>query len=120
MEVTMVSAVPLFSCGAAVATNAENWGESATTLQPHTSISKRKTGRGRRKNRGENRQQIPETSSATKATFLLPVFFEISPPAIQPKLPDPIIMKDQRGTLMDAAFNWLYREMTRGTKAQKV
>ena len=25
-----------------------------------------------------------------------------------------------RGTLMEVAFNWLYREMTRGTKAQKV
>ena len=97
MEVTMVSAVPLFSCGAAVATNAENWGESATTLQPQTSISKRKNGRGRRKKKGENRQQIPEASSAIKATFLLPFFLEISPPAIQPKLPDPIMMKDHEG-----------------------
>ena len=35
MHVTIVSAVPLYSGTAVLATRLENWGESAATVTPH-------------------------------------------------------------------------------------
>ena len=54
------------------------------------------------KNTGDSKQQMPEIKSDALATFSLPIYFEIAPPAIQPKLPTEIIKNDAAEMLNDA------------------
>ena len=107
METTKLNAVPLFSCGAVAATNAENCGESATTKNPQIRKNDIKIIEEVSKNRGDRKQHKPEIISAITATFLLHVFFDTYPPVTQPILPIAIIKKLNKETGRLLLFNKL-------------
>ncbi len=73
-QFTIVSAVAVFSLGAVLATNVENWGESAITRKPQTKRSRIKANSPTSNMNGDNVQQNPEPANARKATFALPFF----------------------------------------------
>ena len=104
MEVTIVNAVPLFSAGADCATKVENCGESAVTVIPQIIKKNKNKNGGNWKLMKESRQQIPDAIKAQKATFLLPMYCESSPPRMQPALPLAMMMKDQSGTFILCRF----------------
>ena len=60
MQVTIVSAVPLYAGSAFCATMAENCGESDTTVIPQVSRKKMKTGKGAFTRKSERMQHRPE------------------------------------------------------------
>lgn len=60
-DVTIVNAVPFTLASTAFATIAENWGESAVTVNPQM-ISTRKNNRPVLKKMGNSKQQIPEAN----------------------------------------------------------
>ena len=74
MQVTNVSAVPLFCAGADCATSAENCGESAITDKLHNSTNNINTGKDAININGTAMQQQPEHINAYHATFALPLF----------------------------------------------
>ena len=63
-QVTKVSAVPRFSCGAVCATSAENCGESAITAIPQISMKGRKMAAPVFINSEYTIQQLPDKSNA--------------------------------------------------------
>ena len=77
IQFTNVSAVPLCSGGAFIATKVDNKGESATTIIPQ---NKRKAintcVEPYKKNNGDNRHESPDRNMATAAVFLSPKYSE--------------------------------------------
>ena len=78
IEFTMVSAVPLISGGAFLATRVENKGESATTTTPQKHKKVIRTGaEACRKIKGNAMQHIPDKNKAVVAVFFTPKISEI-------------------------------------------
>ena len=67
-EFWMASALPTICGGQALADIAENCGESATTLIPHSSINASSNGAGKPPASGKTRQHAAEVASARGAT----------------------------------------------------
>ena len=99
IDVTSVKAVPLTSAGAYWATSVENWGESVMTARDHINNIASITDIGNWNNSGESKQQTPDIINAVNAVRAVPMFWEIYPPAIQPKQPTAITIKDSNGIL---------------------
>ena len=97
MQVTMVKAEPLFSATAVCATMEENCGESATTENPQINRKEKNNTGGNAKLNAANKQQQKEISIAVNATFALPRFIVIYPPATHPTAPTAIMANDHKG-----------------------
>ena len=99
-QLTMVSAVPLDSSGAFLATKVENIGESATTVAPQTNRNRRKIKTESVYNKsGEARQQMPDSNREIVAIFFAPNRCEMTPLTMQESPPDPMIRKESSGIL---------------------
>ena len=72
MQFTRVSAVPFSSVGTTEATILENCGESAVTAIPHKTNAVRKMFGENENSTGEIKQNVPDMTNETTATFLLP------------------------------------------------
>ena len=122
IELTMVSAVPLDSPAAFLATSVENKGESATTINPQKIKKATSTSPDPWKNiSGESRQHNPDRKSAVAAVLFAPHFKEIYPPTTQESPPRPIIKKESKGMLNSVpGCSRLKLPKINGTKAQKV
>src|ERR1051326_81126 len=116
IEVTIVSADPVRPSGACLATRAENWGESPTTVIPQRSMSARNHPSASPKKKEEKRQHAAETESGPHATFALPRRAERNPPAAHPILPAAMTANDQNEALMPVP-PVRYAASTRGRKA---
>lgn len=92
MQVVMVIAEPRTAAGARLATNAENWGESATTINPQNIMNTKNRIGENDHIHGESRQHAPDEISATRATFLLPKRNDNLPPTTHPTAPAAMIM----------------------------
>lgn len=90
----MVNAVALDCCGALVATRVENIGESAMTTIPQNNRKQiSRVGFDWFNTSGEVRQQMPEAANARAATLLGPMDWDHNPPAMQERLPMPMMAK---------------------------
>ena len=122
IQFTIVSAVPLNSVGALLATSVENNGESAITAIPQIRrYSKAKDEIDNSKYHGENRQQIPEINNAPAAVLFSPAFWEIIPPNAHEMLPAEIIikaLKEMNESACGCSLKWIAKRS--GTKAQKL
>ena len=103
---TKVNAEPINSFGAERAIIAEYWGESPTTTIPQKIRNVRNIVVDVENIRGEIKQQQPDNASWTNATFALPIFFEITPPTMQPTLPEAMIINDQKGIFNFTGFSF--------------
>src|SRR5829696_1065844 len=108
MEVTIVSAVPLYCRIVDCATRVENCGESETTVVPQINKKKRNKGCTRAKLSGAATQQKNDVTIEIKATLLLPILFEMIPPIIQPAQPAAMTKKLHREEFTSCPF-LLYR-----------
>ncbi len=63
IQLAMVKAEPISSLGAYCAFRVKNCGESPTTTIPQKIRNSNNTGRGAKKNNGDNRQQMPDAES---------------------------------------------------------
>src|SRR5260221_8258482 len=102
IEVTIVRADPTSCGGANRAVNAENCGESPTTMMPQMTIALRKSASGNRKKSGDRKQQRPETRSWAHATRALPHRLEADPPNTQPLAPPAKTANAQNGAINPA------------------
>jgi len=92
MQVVIVIAEPRTCAGALTDTNAENCGESADTINPQKIIKVKKAIGDSDHIQGESKQQTPDETKATCATFLLPSRKDNFPPTKQPAAPAAIMI----------------------------
>lgn len=119
IQFTKVKPVPFNSLGIAAATKFENWGESAVTAIPQKHQTPKNNVVDDKKSIGDNKQHVPEIDKATKATFLLPYFWESTPPIPQEIPPKAIIIPVHKGTEIVLPENELKVLIANGVKAQK-
>lgn len=71
-QLIRVRALPITSGGALRADRVDNWGESPTTANPHSSQKGKTSQRGMVIISGESTQQTPDRASSPRATGILP------------------------------------------------
>ncbi len=106
IQFTIVNDEPLYAGTADCATKVENNGESAiTTMLQKNKKAKNISGEAPYKNRGDNKQQHPESAKAVDAIFFAPNRLESIPLNMHENPPAAIIKKDKRETLK-FRFGW--------------
>lgn len=106
IQFTIVNDEPLYAGTADCATKVENNGESAmTTILQKNRKAMNINGEAPYKNRGDNKQQHPESAKAVVAIFFAPNRLEIRPLNIHENPPAAIIKKDKRG-ILKFRFGW--------------
>ena len=121
IQFTIVSAVPLDSCGAFCATNVENMGESAITTRPQNNRNETSAGVDPvNRKKGETRQQAQDKNNETVASFFAPKCCDSRPLRTHANPPEAIIRKDKKGTSMSIPLCCLFVNSITGTNAQKV
>ena len=105
MHVVMVMAEPRTDAGALAATNAENCGESAATIQPQKIMKVRNNAGDNDQINGETRQQTPDAINAPCAIFLLPSLNDIFPPTKHPTAPAAMMMKESNASFPKAVLD---------------